>query len=444
MLWQLRAPMLPRGGGNYMTDSPIAGFLTAAPVSSTQGRSQVDAILEAVRQHLGMEIAYTSRYVGDEREFTHINSDLQLPAKPGDREPLEQSFCYYVLQGRLPEIIHDAREYDLARQVPIVDALPVGAHLNVPLRYKDGSIYGSFCCLSRDVDRSLTERDLRTMRAFADLAMEQIEMQREKDARRDGLIEQVQGAIDSGQPTIFLQPIHALETGLSAGCEALARFTDASKRPPNLWFDDAFEVGLGIDLELAAIRNALAAAAYVPAGHYMSLNVSPESAVSGRLLPLLAEANLDNLVLEVTEHSGVSDYAELEAALATMRPYARIAIDDFGAGYSSLRHILALEPDILKLDMSLVRGIDTDPAKRALASAMVGFAGRVNARIVAEGIETVEERDVLRDLGVNYGQGYLFSRPMPLIAAQQHMLRVGTVDEPQKRMVPAPKARNAA
>ncbi|MEZ0242036.1 MAG: EAL domain-containing protein [Sphingomonas sp.] len=426
-----------------MSDSPLSGFLNAAPVANEQGRSQVDAILEAVRVHLGMEIAYTSRYVGDEREFTHINSDLQLPAKPGDREPLEQSFCYYVLQGRLPEIIHDAREYELAKSVPIVEALPVGAHLNVPLRYKDGSIYGSFCCLSRNVDRTLTDRDLRTMRAFADLAMDQIELQRDAELHRDGLIGRVQGAILSGQPAIFLQPIHSLDTGLSAGAEALARFVDASQRPPNLWFDDAFEVGLGVDLELAAIRNALAAAAYVPPGHYLSINVSPEGALSDRLLPLLADSGLNNLVLEVTEHSGVEDYAALEGALAKLRPYARIAIDDFGAGYSSLRHILALEPDILKLDMSLVRDIDRDPAKRALAGAMVGFAGRVNARIVAEGIETAGERDVLRDLGVNYGQGYLFSRPMPLVAAQQHMLRVGTA-APEKRTVPAPKRRNAA
>ena len=427
-----------------MAASPLAGFLSAgAPAPAGQGRSQIDAILEAVRLHLGMEIAYTSRYVGEFRQFTHINSELELPAKPGDCEPLSESFCYYVLQGRLPELIHDAREYELAASVPIVNALPVGAHLNVPLKYKDGSIYGSFCCLSREVDRTLTERDLSTMRVFADLAMEQIERERDGEAHRDALIERVQTAIDSGQPAIFLQPIHALDTGLSAGAEALARFTDAAKRPPNLWFEDAFEVGLGVDLELAAIRNALAAAAYVPAGHYMSLNVSPESALSGRLLPLLAESGLDNLVLEVTEHSGVDDYAALEAALRTMRPYARIAIDDFGAGYSSLRHILALEPDILKLDMSLVRDIDTDPAKRALAGAMVGFAGRVNARLVAEGIETAGERDVLRDLGVTYGQGYLFSRPMPLVAAQQHMLGVGEAAR-EKPTATAPKRRNAA
>jgi len=425
-----------------MPVSPLAGFLTAGADAPAQGRTQIDAILDAVRIHLGMDVAFASRFVGDQRQFTHIQSPLALPVKPGDCEPLEESFCYYVMQGRLPELIHNAADYELAASVPIVQALPVGAHLNVPLRLRDGTVYGSFCCLSRQADRTLTERDLSTMRAFADLAMDQIEIDMEADALRETLVSRVEGAIGSGQPAIFLQPIHSLDTGLSAGAEALARFVDACKRPPNEWFADAFEVGLGVDLELAAIRNALAAAAYVPPGHYLSINVSPESAVSGLLLPLLAESGLSNLVLEVTEHAGVDDYAALERALAEMRPYARIAIDDFGAGYSSLRHILALEPDILKLDMSLVRDIDRDPAKRALAGAMVGFAGRVNARIVAEGIERVEELDVLRDLGVNYGQGYLLSRPMPLVAAQQHMLGVGT------EAVPAParpaKRRKAA
>jgi EAL domain-containing protein (putative c-di-GMP-specific phosphodiesterase class I) len=143
----------------------------------------------------------------------------------------------------------------------------------------------------------------------------------------------------------------------------------------------------------------------------MSLNLSPETAVSGRLQPLLAEAGLDNLVLEVTEHSGVEDYAALEAALATMRPYARIAIDDFGAGYSSLRHILALQPDILKLDMSLVRDIDQRPNKRSIVRSMAKLCDELGMQVVAEGIETAAERDVLIDVGCDLLQGYLFARP---------------------------------
>lgn len=421
-----------------MNVSPLAGFLSAGEaVPAAPGRSQIDAILEAVRIHLGMDIAFASRFVGDQRQFTHIQSPLPLPAKPGDCEPLEESFCYYVMQGRLPELIHNAADYELAASVPIVQALPVGAHLNVPLRLKDGSVYGSFCALSRQPDRSLTERDLSTLRAFADLAMEQIELQRDAENERDAVTDRVRDAIAIHQPAIFLQPIHRLDTGRSAGCEALARFADSGQRPPNEWFEEAFEVGLGIDLELAAVRNALAACAYVPGDHYVSINVSPETVLSGRLMPLLAGAKAPNLVLELTEHARVENYGVLRGALDRLREYARIAIDDVGAGYSSLRHIIALEPDILKLDMSLTRDVDRDLARRALAGALVGFATRIGASIVAEGIERCEERDVLRELGVTYGQGYLFSRPMPLVAAQQHMLDVAAVAEPHVPAMPS-------
>ena len=406
-----------------MTTSPLAGFLSAG---EPQGRSQIDAILEAVRDHLGMEIAFASRFVGDRRQFTHISADIPLPAAPGDSEPVEETFCHHILQGRLPALIHNAADLPFAQTIPIAAALPVGAHVNVPLKLKDGSIYGTFCCLSRTPDYTLTERDLSTLRAFADLACEQIEREKLADNRRAILTERIERAIAAGQPAIHLQPIHRLDTGASAGAEALARFADAGIRPPNAWFADAFEVGLGVDLELAAVANALSAAAHVPADHYVSINISPETALSGRLAPMLAAAGRSNLVLEVTEHARVDDSDALRAALASLRPHARIAIDDVGAGYSTLRHIIALEPDMLKLDMSLTRDVDRDPARRALAGAMVSFASRIGATIVAEGIERAEERQALAELGIAHGQGYLFSRPMPLAAALPHLLGTAT------------------
>lgn len=402
-----------------MQGNPLAGLIdTKAP----DARSPVHAILDAVRAHLGMEIAFASRFIGDVREFTHISTDIALPLGEGDAEPTEQTFCHHILEGRLPALIHDAADHPLAATLPITGALPVGAHMNVPIRMRDGSLYGTFCCLSRGADRSLTDRDLSTLRAFAELASVQIERDRDAGEHRSALIARVGNAIDSGQPAIVLQPIHALMSGRSAGAEALARFPDAALRPPSDWFADAFAVGLGIDLELVAIGRALAARAYVPADHYLSINVSPETLLSGRLIALLEAAAAPNIVLEVTEHARVDDYAALCDALAGARRHARIAIDDVGAGYSSLRHIIALEPDLLKLDMSLTRDVDRDPARRALAGALVAFAASMRATIVAEGIETAREQAVLRTLGVDYGQGYLFARPMPLVAAQQHML----------------------
>lgn len=404
-----------------MSSNPLKGFLC---VDEAGERSQIDAILDAVRQHLGMEIAFASRLVGDRLQFTHVRANIPVPVRPGDSEPLSDTFCHHVLEGRLPALIHNAADIAFAQTIPIARALPVGAHVNVPLRLKDGSIYGTFCCLSRSADYSLTERDLSTVRAFAELASDRIDVELRSEGHRNMLTDRIGRAISGGQPTIFLQPIHRLDTGRSAGAEALARFADAGIRPPNTWFADAFEAGMGVDLELAAVANALTATAYVPADQYLSINVSPETVLSGRLAPLLDATDRSHLVLEITEHSQVNDYGALRVALGELRRHARIAIDDVGAGYSSLRHIIALEPDILKLDMSLTQDIDRDPARRALAGAMVNFASRIGATIVAEGIERVEESLVLADLGIAFGQGYLFSRPMPLVAAQQHLLGV--------------------
>jgi EAL domain-containing protein (putative c-di-GMP-specific phosphodiesterase class I) len=202
-----------------------------------------------------------------------------------------------------------------------------------------------------------------------------------------------------------------------------------------LWFEEACLIGLGLELELAAVRHALSVLPYVPVDQYLSVNVSPDTVLSGALVPILEGAGGRKLVLEITEHKRVEDHAQLKRQLRVLRPFARVAIDDVGAGYAGLQHIIAFEPDILKLDLSLTRDIDQDAAKRALTGAMVSFAGLTGSVIVAEGVERSSERDVLRELGVDYGQGWLFSRAMPVIAAQQVLLGVehGASSEPQLR-----------
>ena len=422
--------------------NPLAGFL-AAGQGPADVSSAIDSILEAVRNHLGMEIAFAARYVGDEREFTHISAGIPVPSAPGDREPADQSYCYHALHGRLPELIPNAGDLDFASTLPITAALPVGAHITVPLRFSDGSLYGSFCCLSRDPDYTLTARDLATVRAFADLAGRQIERERKGEETRLAWHARVEQAIAAHQPVIHLQPIHRLADGGTVGAEALARFPDAGTRPPNLWFDEACEVGLGLELELAAVRQALSALPYVPASQYLSVNVSPDTILSGALEPLVRTAAGRSLVLEITEHKQVRDYAELKRQLARLRPFARVAIDDVGAGYSGLQHIIAFEPDILKLDLSLTRDVDRDSAKRALATAMVSFAALTGSALVAEGVERDGERRVLEELGVLYGQGWLFSRAMPVVKAQQLMLGVATGVTP-RTVLRVDTARDAA
>jgi EAL domain-containing protein (putative c-di-GMP-specific phosphodiesterase class I)/DNA-binding NarL/FixJ family response regulator len=208
------------------------------------------------------------------------------------------------------------------------------------------------------------------------------------------------------------QPIYELATGRIVGYEGLARFDREPRCGPDLWLAAAAKAGLQEQLELAAITAHLAHFGELPASVYLALNVSPETAASGQLASLLAGLPSERLVLEISEHAAVIDYEALQAGLADLRARGvRLAVDDAGAGLASLRHILALSPDIIKLDITLTRGIDSGRARRSLASALIAFAGQMGMGIVAEGIETAAELATLLDLGVRYGQGYILGHP---------------------------------
>lgn len=207
------------------------------------------------------------------------------------------------------------------------------------------------------------------------------------------------------------QPIVRLVDGALAGVEALARFPGRKAPPPERWFAAAHGLHLGVDLELLAARRALAGLDRLPAGIPLSVNASPlavELPGFGELLGAYA----DRVVLELTEHHRVLDYGKLRAVLAPLRAAGlRVAVDDAGAGFASLRHILQVRPDVIKLDRSLIAGIDRDPRRRSLAAALLGFADGLGAVLVAEGIETADERRVVTDLGIAFGQGYAIAVP---------------------------------
>jgi EAL domain-containing protein (putative c-di-GMP-specific phosphodiesterase class I)/FixJ family two-component response regulator len=205
------------------------------------------------------------------------------------------------------------------------------------------------------------------------------------------------------------QPIVTLEERHTVGFEALTRFADGVE--PDIRFAEATASGLGLDYELAAIEAALQASADLAPDRFISLNASPALVLdTGRLGPVLASTDR-HVVIELTEHARIDHYADLRAALVTLGPHVSLAVDDAGAGYASLRHILELRPAFVKLDLSIVTGIEHDPVRQALVSALVYFAGKTGSELIAEGIETETEADVLRALGVSFGQGYLFGRP---------------------------------
>jgi EAL domain-containing protein (putative c-di-GMP-specific phosphodiesterase class I)/AmiR/NasT family two-component response regulator len=217
--------------------------------------------------------------------------------------------------------------------------------------------------------------------------------------------------------TPVYQPIAEVSTGRIVGVEALSRFPTEPGRPPDVWFAEAERVGLGVDLQLLAIQRALEALENLPPEVFLAVNLSPAVVLDpGRRLLRMAEAVLGRLVLELTEHTPVEDYDALNAAIAPLRDGgARLAVDDTGAGYAGLQHLVALAPDVVKLDLSLTRGVDRDPTRRALASALVRFGRDTGARVVAEGVETQAELEALRVLEVPWAQGYLIARPQPLV-----------------------------
>jgi PAS domain S-box-containing protein len=221
--------------------------------------------------------------------------------------------------------------------------------------------------------------------------------------------------LESDAITTAFQPIVSLSTGRVLGVEALSRFSSTGElRTPEDWFTEAAKVGLGVDLELHAVLHALEAATGLPDDWYVSVNLAPATLVWPGLFALLTGTPIapSRIVVEMTEHASVADYDRLARALRPLREAGiRLAVDDAGAGYACFRHILCLSPDVIKLDRTLITGIDTDPGRRALAAAVVTFARDMQASVIAEGIEGCADLEAVRSLAVDAGQGYLFGRP---------------------------------
>jgi EAL domain-containing protein (putative c-di-GMP-specific phosphodiesterase class I) len=197
------------------------------------------------------------------------------------------------------------------------------------------------------------------------------------------------------------------------GVEALARFEAGTT--PDVWFGEANALGMGTELELAAVKAALAQLDRLKATQFMAINASPTVVLDRRLHDLLRKHGQGRIVVEITEHQPVESYDELNVVRSRFRRDGiRVSIDDAGAGYASLHHILKLAPDIIKLDIGLTRNIDKDPIRRALAASLVMFASESNAIVTAEGIETSGEFATLHDLGVPWGQGFFIGHPEPL------------------------------
>lgn len=407
--------------------APSARLLTDAIGSIFEeetGLASVDKALKAVRRHLSMDIAFISQFGGSERVMRHVDADRGGILKTGMSIPLDAGYCRHVVEGRLPGLIPDTAASALAMSIRETAAIPIGSHLSVPIWLSDGSLYGTLCCFSHQADHSLSQRDLQFMGVFADLLADRLETDMLAARRRDEKRSRIERVFSHDELSVVYQPIYQLADGTVSGVECLSRFRGQFHSSPDKWFADAAAVGLGPKLEGWAIRQALSNLDSLPPDVYLAVNGSPELFTSPELAEALQGVDPSRIVLEVTEHATVSDYRQLWNSLAVWRNRGiRIAIDDAGAGYASMRHILDLQPEYIKLDMSLVRNIDADARRRALAAALIAFAREIGSAVTAEGVESEAELQTLRKLGVDKVQGFHMSRPLSLDKAAEVAMR---------------------
>ena len=299
--------------------------------------------------------------------------------------------------------------------------LPLSVHAGTSQAFVDwGSRAGFFMGLGQIMAWVVARRRgaegalLRTEETVATLT-ERLGAQEHEIAERREIARRIQDVMSDEGFHIVFQPIVDLRTGETCGVEALTRFDVDPWRAPDVWFEEAATVDLLVDLEIAVIRAAVAAIPQLPPNVYLSLNLSPQTLVARELRDILQTVSPDRLVVEITEHAPVAEYEALTEPLAELRSRGgRLAVDDVGAGFSSLRHILRLAPDVIKLDISLTRDVDSEPAVRALAAALIALASELGVSVVSEGIETSQELEALRTLGVTAGQGYYLGRPVPI------------------------------
>ncbi|GAB7192984.1 hypothetical protein NUM3379_36930 [Kineococcus sp. NUM-3379] len=388
----------------------------------------VQRLLDLARTHLGMEISWLSQFEGGQQVIHATSGDTgAMNVVRGEGTPAEGSFCVRVLAGTLPPVVPDARRHPVTRELHVTSELGIGSYVGAPVHDRDGQVTGMLCCLSRTASPGLDPGAARYAALVADLVSDHLAsaaaVEQRAAHRTRALVEDL---LRAGDLRMLFQPVVHLHDGRVSGYEALARFGPPGSGHPEFptpahAFAAAGRVGLGVDLELLAARRALAFLGRVPPGLRLSVNLSAEALLDERSTDLLlrwaqrARARGRTIGVEITEHTQVPDYAALLAAVGRLRTAGiTLAVDDAGAGYASLRHILRLHPDVIKADLEIVRGVDTDTVRQSLLRSLVGFAADIGADLVAEGVEFPAEHETLLRLGVRLGQGYLHARPGPL------------------------------
>jgi EAL domain-containing protein (putative c-di-GMP-specific phosphodiesterase class I) len=225
----------------------------------------------------------------------------------------------------------------------------------------------------------------------------------------ESLTRLVEELLRPGAIEMAAQPIVSLADGSVLGYEMLMRTSIPCSSGPDQWLEHASYLGVRTELELACLQ-AVSDRGAPPDDVRLFVNLSASTFLDPRVDAVLSQ--LPPRVIEITEHEPVSDYQELRRRLQLWSAASTmLAIDDVGAGYSSMSHVLQLHPQFIKIDRSLVHKAHRDPNKLAVLRGLVGFARQGGITSLAEGVETSEELNALRAIGIDLVQGYLLARP---------------------------------
>lgn len=399
---------------------PVQRSRTAVPAAIPPARPHpqpspraIQQMLDLVRDHLDMDVAFVAEFVGGQRVLRWVsaaNDDAGFT--PGRLDPVEETSCHGIVAGTVDPMVPNAALDPRAQPSAARSTFAAGARIGAPIRLESGHVYGTLCAFRRTPDHTLRERDLKFVRFMAALVAERLDADHARESAQAALRGRLREVMAAGDPGIVYQPIAALNSGTIVGYEALARFHSEPVRTPDVWFAEAKDAGLQEDLECRAIATALRSQQRLGT-QYLSINVSPAIVASPHLDALLEQVDCARIVLEITEHD--ADPAPLRAKLDAIRGRGiRIALDDVGAGYAGLNRLLAIAPDVIKLDRDITRGVASDAARQALVAAAMAFTNAIGAVLIAEGIETAQDLQMLRERGVKYGQGYFVGRPAPI------------------------------
>jgi EAL domain-containing protein (putative c-di-GMP-specific phosphodiesterase class I) len=378
----------------------------------SDAEQQVADLLLTAKKSLHLSVAFLTRMDGTTQHLEVVESSVPFLFKEGVTQRQDTTLCQAIIDKKLPAVMPNLKDFPFAMTLPASRMPRIRSYVSVPVVLSDGTTYGTFCAAGLTSDKALTKRDQALMDVLAQAASVILEPGVRERTRQAEILDRLKPLMADGGPLVVLQPIVDLASGARIGAEALSRFPAQWGKAPDVCFAEAHSVGLGDELELQALASAAEHLDIVPG--YIAMNISPATLMTPEAAELLDRLPLDRVLLELSEHDQVEDYDALMAVLTPLRLRGmRLAIDDVGAGFSSLRHIVLTAPDVIKLDRSMIDGVSVDPVLTTLVRSLVAFGHDCDSQVVAEGVETEQDAAALRSLGVDCGQGWHFGRPAP-------------------------------